>query len=333
MLNGQLFLKEKRMKEKTYEFFSSIQTSEVEWLWYPYIPYGKITILQGDPGEGKSTFILNIAARLTKGQDMPDGVKSSAAYPVIYQCAEDNPSDTIKPRLVAAGADCSKVAFIVDSDMNLTLDDSRIETTIREVGARLLIFDPLQSFMVQDGDMHSASRMRSILGRLAMIAEKYKCAVVLVGHMNKATGGKNLYRGLGSIDIAAIARSVLMIERDEDDSEIRYMYPIKSSLAKEGPGITFRLSYGGMEYIDTCRQNTNKIERNEGISKRDRCISNLAVLLKDGARKSADILELMLAEGISERTVNTVKKEIGITSFRKEGAWYWCLPDRGAKDG
>ena len=163
MWNGQLFLKEKRMKEKTYKFFSSIQTTEVEWLWYPYIPYGKITILQGDPGEGKSTFILNIAARLTKGKDMPDGFKTSMAYPVIYQCAEDNPSDTIKPRLVAAGADCSKVAFIVDSDMNLTLDDSRIETTIREVGARLLIFDPLQSFMVQDGDMHSASRMRSIL--------------------------------------------------------------------------------------------------------------------------------------------------------------------------
>ncbi len=321
------------MKEQTYEFFSSIQTAEIEWLWFPYIPYGKLTVLQGDPGEGKSTFILDIAARLTMGKPMPDGFQNSDTFPVIYQCAEDNPADTIKPRLLAAGADCEKVAFIVNSDMNLTMEDSRIEMAVREIGARLLILDPIQAFMAQDGDMHSASRIRSVLGKLSMIAEKYKCAVVLVGHMNKATGGKNLYRGLGSIDIAAIARSVLMIERDLDEPEIRYMYPIKTSLAKEGPGVAFRFLAGGIEYVDGYQHKAEYREENDRVSKRDHCIFVLSLLLKDGAKKSTDILELMEAEGISARTVKTVKKEMGIRSFRKKDIWYWGLSEGEMKDG
>lgn len=321
------------MKKQTYEFFSSIQTAEIEWLWFPYIPYGKLTVLQGDPGEGKSTFILDIAARLTMGKPMPDGFQNSDTFPVIYQCAEDNPADTIKPRLLAAGADCEKVAFIVNSDMNLTIEDSRIEMAVREIGARLLILDPIQSFMAQDGDMHSASRIRSVLGKLSMIAEKYKCAVVLVGHMNKATGGKNLYRGLGSIDIAAIARSVLMIERDLDEPEIRYMYPIKTSLAKEGSGVAFRFLAGGIEYVDGYQHKAEYREENDRVSKRDHCIFVLSLLLKDGAKKSTDILELMEAEGISARTVKTVKKEMGIRSFRKKDIWYWGLSEGEMKDG
>lgn len=321
------------MKDKEYEFFSNIQTTEIEWLWYPYIPYGKLTVLQGDPGDGKSTFILNVAARLTKGESMPDGFKTSGAYHVIYQCAEDNPADTIKPRLLAAGADCEKVAFIVNNDMSLTLDDARIEATVRDLGARLLIFDPLQSFISQDGDMHSISRMRNLLGKLSAMAEKYKCAVVMIGHMNKTTAGKNLYRGLGSIDIAAIARSVLMIERDPDSPEIRYMYPIKTSLAKEGSGISFRIAMNGIEYIDICRRSVESIVQNCRNSKRESCASLLTLLLKDGERRSSDIMLLMEAEGISARTVNAVKKEMGIRSFRKKDIWYWGLCEGEMKDG
>ena len=93
-----------------YEYFSSVKQRRIEWLWYPYIPYGKLTILQGAPGEGQSTFILNIAALLTKGKNMPDGFKVSEPQDVVYQTAEDNLSDTVKPRLVAAGADCSRIS-------------------------------------------------------------------------------------------------------------------------------------------------------------------------------------------------------------------------------
>ena len=109
------------------------------WLWYPYIPYGKLTILQGDPGEGKSTFILNIAALLTRGKNMPDGFRVPSPQRVVYQTAEDNIADTVKPRLIEAGADCDMIAYIVDDDIPLTLEDSRIEKVIEQTGARLFI--------------------------------------------------------------------------------------------------------------------------------------------------------------------------------------------------
>lgn len=199
------------MNEALCVYYSTIESKKVDWLWYPYIPYGKLTLLQGDPGEGKSTFIINVAARLTTGEPMPESDVAGDVQTVIYQCAEDNIADTIKPRLVAAGADCSRIAFIADTEEQLTLEDDRIEQAIRETKARLLIIDPLQAFMSQDGDMQSAVRVRSVLRKLANVAARYNCAVVMVGHMNKGSGGKNLYRSLGSIDIAAISRSVLMI--------------------------------------------------------------------------------------------------------------------------
>lgn len=104
-----------------YEYYSTVMEKQVDWLWYPFIPYGKLTLLQGDPGEGKSTFIINIAAALTTGGMLPNGIKVSEPITVIYQCAEDSLQDTIKPRLVEAGADCNRVAFIVDTDQSLSM--------------------------------------------------------------------------------------------------------------------------------------------------------------------------------------------------------------------
>lgn len=244
-----------------YEYFSSVAQRKIEWLWYPYIPYGKLTILQGDPGEGKSTFMLNVAALLTRGKEMPDGFRVAEPQQVVYQTAEDNLADTVKPRLVAAGADGDKIAYIVDEDNPLTLEDTRIEKVIRETNARLFILDPLQAYLSQDSDMFSAGRMRQQLKRLADIASKYRCAVVVIGHMNKASGEKNLYRGLGSIDIAAIARSVLMISRNKTDPSIRYMFPVKSSLAPEGSTIAFSFTQKtGLQWLGKCKVDKGQIE-------------------------------------------------------------------------
>ena len=179
-----------------YEYYSTVMEKQVDWLWYPFIPYGKLTLLQGDPGEGKSTFILNIV--------LPNGIKVSEPITVIYQCAEDSLQDTIKPRLVEAGADCNRVAFIVDTDQSLSIDDMRIEHCIKATGAKLFVLDPLQAYIKQDGDLQSATRMRSLMRRLSAVAEEYNCAIMLIGHLNKTAGGTSLYRGLGSIDIAAM---------------------------------------------------------------------------------------------------------------------------------
>ena len=312
-----------------FEYYSSVKQRKIDWLWYPYIPFGKLTILQGDPGEGKSTFILAIAALLTRGKAMPDGYPIDNCQNVIYQTAEDNIADTVKPRLVAARADCSRVAYIVDEDVTLNFDDPRIEECIMQTNAKLLILDPLQAYLVQDTDMNNAGRMRQQLKKIADLAAKYNCAVVIVGHMNKASSEKNLYRGLGSIDITAIARSVLMISRDKTDSSIRYMFPVKSSLAPEGSSIAFRLDKKyGVKWLDNYTPTNNEQEKytidNSKQSLAERVISEM---LEEYDIRSKDILNKLKVMGISERTANGAKSRLGITSYRKDGVWYWHLDD------
>jgi len=318
-----------------YEYYSAVLQRKVEWLWYPYIPYGKLTVLQGDPGEGKSTFIINIAALLTKGLPMPGGSRVPEPQSVIYQCAEDNLADTIKPRLIQAGADCDRVAYIIEDDERLTLEDERIERTLQETHAKLFIIDPIQAFMPQDGDMQSAIRVRSVLGRLALMAEKYRCAVVLVGHMNKTISGKSLYRGLGSIDIAAIARSVLMITRDTDHPQTRYMIPVKSSLAPEGSAIAFFLDHEtGFEWVGECQIDSCQLkeEPSGNCTKLEQACKYLVEQLGERDMPSSAILGKLRDLGIGERTVNKVKKSLCVESYRKGKEWYWRLPARQRQD-
>lgn len=320
---------EKMTNKKLYEYYSSVSSTKVEWLWYPYIPFGKITLLQGDPGDGKSTLALNIAAAVTKGGILPDDVKVEKPLNVIYQCPEDGSSDTIKPRLMCAGADCSRIVYIVDAEERLTLDDPRIEKTVADTGARLLVLDPLQSFLRQDGEMQSAGKMRNALQYLSNLAEKYSCAVLLIGHMNKSSGGKMLYRGLGSIDIAAAARSVLMVTRDEENPDIRYLFPIKSSLAPEGSAVGFYMSpENGFQWIGKCNIDTKElktrtVKRKQG--KRELAKDILRVMLSEEDKPAKEILERMEMLGIGNRTARTAQKELGIKAYKKQYVWYWKL--------
>ena len=317
------------MENAICEYYSNVSAKPVEWLWYPYIPFGKLTVIQGDPGEGKSTFVLNLVSILTNGYAMPDGYKLSGPGIAIYQCAEDGMADTIKPRLVQAGANCKRVAYIVDNDIALTLEDGRIDSAIQETGANLLIIDPIQAFIPPDADMLSATKMRSVLRKLAATAEKHHCAVILIGHMNKGSGAKSLYRGLGSIDIAAIARSVLMISRDENRPGIRYMYPIKSSLAPEGAAIAFSFNNcGGLEWQGRYELNTAALIDSVTVktSKREKARAKMLQLLEQGDKPAKEIYAGLADIGIGSRTVEKVKKELQIKTYRSGGCWYWHIP-------
>lgn len=317
------------MESAIFDYYSNIEPKPVDWLWYPYIPFGKLTVIQGDPGEGKSTFVLNLVSLLTKGEALPDGFKPAKPCVAIYQCAEDGMADTIKPRLEQAGADCDKVAYIADDDIALTLEDGRIESAIKATGASLFIIDPIQAFIPPDADMQSATKMRSVLRKLASTADKYNCAVILIGHMNKGSGTKTLYRGLGSIDIAAIARSVLMISRDENRPGMRYMYPIKSSLAPEGPAIAFSFKEGGgLEWQGRYNLNTSELIDSVTIktSKRDRARAKLIQMLENEGKPAKEIYDSLASIGVGSRTVEKVKKELQIFAYRSGGVWYWSLP-------
>ena len=170
-----------------------VQSKEVNWLWYPYIPYGKITIIQGDPGEGKTTLALRLAALLSKGEALPYDDTEREPVKIIYQTAEDGLEDTIKPRLEAAEADCTQIKVIDESEAALSMLDERIEKAIIEVGARVVILDPIQAYVGANINMNNANEVRNVMAQLGRIAEKYDCAILLVGHMNKGSGNKSSY--------------------------------------------------------------------------------------------------------------------------------------------
>ena len=185
--------------ERLLTLYSEVQSTDVRWLWYPFIAIGKITLLQGDPGDGKSSMMMNLIAELSTGGKPPDGCKIGAPQKVIYQCSEDGVSDTIKPRLERCGADCGKIAFINEEVYNgLTLDDERIRQAIIEFRPRLVVIDPIQAYLGSDSDLQIAGRARKLMRRLGMWAAGYDCAIVLIGHLNKKEGSKGLYRSLES---------------------------------------------------------------------------------------------------------------------------------------
>lgn len=142
-----------------------VQSKKVNWLWYPYIPYGKITIIQGDPGEGKTTLALRLAALLSKGEPLPYDDTEREPVKIIYQTAEDGLEDTIKPRLEAAEADCTQIKVIDESEAALSMLDERIEKAIIEVGARVVILDPIQAYVGANINMNNANEVTIMCGK------------------------------------------------------------------------------------------------------------------------------------------------------------------------
>lgn len=307
--------------------YDAIVAEKVKWLWYPYIPIGKITLIQGDPGEGKTTLALNIAAHITTGTAMPNCDCAAVFGSVIYQSAEDSPADTIKPRLIAAGADCSKVVYI--DKLNLASFESidTIDRAIKQEKAKMLVLDPFQAHIFGGKDMSRVGDMRQIMSKLAYIASKHECAVVIIGHMNKSEGSKDLYRGLGSIDIAAAARSILLISRAEGN--LRVIHHIKSSLAPEGKPYAFEIRENSVvEFFGIYK--TADVEDtgtyiNGGDGKREIANDMLINMLTDTEKRSTEVLDACRDVGISERTVNAAKRDLGVRSIRKQDGWYWML--------
>ena len=220
--------------------YKDIEQTSVEWLWFPYIPFGKLTIIQGNPGEGKTYFAMMLTAACTNRKLFPN-MEDIEPFNVIYQTAEDGMGDTIKPRLVEAGADLSRVMVIDDSEEALTLSDDRIEKAVRQNHVRLVIIDPVQAFIGADVDTNRANEVRPVFRKLGMIAEKTSCAIVLIGHLNKSSGTQSTYRGLGSIDIMAAVRSLIFIGKVRKDPTTRVLIHEKSSLAPPGETMAFKL--------------------------------------------------------------------------------------------
>ena len=310
---------------------SDVELTPVEWLWKPYLPFGKLSVLQGNPGEGKTYFAMHLAAACTNGKLLPN-MERLEPFNVIYQTAEDGLGDTVKPRLIEAGADLDRVLVIDDSEVQLTLSDERIEKAIIENNARLVIIDPIQAYLGADVDMNRANEVRPIFMRLGQVAQRTGCAILLIGHLNKAAGMQSLQRGLGSIDIAAAVRSVMFIGKLKHDPTMRILTHEKSSLAPPGVSLAFSLGdEGGFrwvgEYDITADEMLSGIEP-QRETKTQQAKDLICALLAGGKQVlSEDIDKAALERGIPGRTVRDAKRELGdalkskIVEGRKKVFW------------
>ena len=295
--------------------YEDIEQTSVEWLWFPYIPFGKLTIIQGNPGEGKTYFAMMLTAACTNRKLFPN-MEDIEPFNVIYQTAEDGMGDTIKPRLMEAGADLSRVMVIDDSEEALTLSDDRIEKAVRQNHVRLVIIDPVQAFIGVDVDMNRANEVRPVFRKLGMIAEKTGCAIVLIGHLNKSSGTQSTYRGLGSIDIMAAVRSLIFIGKVRKNPTTRVLIHEKSSLAPPGETMAFKLGdEEGFRWVGAYEISADELlDGKEGKAtetKLERGAKLIRELLAD--KKEISIRELdekAKEQGISGRTMRDVRSRM-----------------------
>ena len=310
----------------------NVEQTEVSWLWYPYIPLGKLIILQGNPGEGKTYFAMQLTAACTTGKALPN-MTPLEPFNVIYQTAEDGLGDTVKPRLMEAGADLTRVLVIDDGDSPLTLSDERIERAISENQAHLLIIDPIQAFLGSDVDMNRANEVRPIFRKLSDIAQRHACAIILIGHLNKTVGAQSTYRGLGSIDMTAAVRSLLFIGRVKNDPTTRVLTHEKSSLAPPGKSLAFSLgTEEGFSWIGEYAITADELLSGEehAQTKVEQAQSLILSILKEsGTCRSSELEKAAAEQGISSRTLRMAKQQMAgrIKMYREGTQWMVCLKE------
>ena len=300
----------------------------VRWLWYPYIPLGKLSIIHGDPAEGKTTLALWIAAACSRGLALPGG-ENKEPLTVLYQTAEDGLGDTIKPRLLESKADLQKIYTIDETDFPLSMLDHRIGEDIEKTHAQLMILDPMQAYLGEKVDMNRANEVRTVMKGLTKVANQTGCAIVLVGHLNKSQSANSAQRGLGSMDFRAAARSVLLVGRLKNNRDVRVMVHDKSSLAPEGNSRAFSLENGTLHW----QEGYENLTADELLSGAAR--GNKVALAEDLIREQLagghpvlanEIYQIAKDAGISRRTVEMAKRNMpDVTARKLRNCWAWSL--------
>jgi hypothetical protein len=234
-------------------WLSDITSTQLQWLWEKRIPHGKLTILDGDPGLGKSLLTLDLAARITTGRPMPDGTPGVRGN-VVLIAPEDDPIDTIKPRIEAAGGDPSRIRLLnfverisshtgntVSSPFTLAEHLSILINTVKQISPILLIIDPFIAVLGVGISASNDQVIRKKLLQLARLARNFDCAVLIVRHLNKGSSENALYRGSGSIGIIATARTGLLVTQHPADENKRLLVPIKNNFSEMPDNLTYKV--------------------------------------------------------------------------------------------
>ncbi len=306
---------------------ADVKAEDVDWLWQPYIPKGKLTLAEGDPGIGKSWVSLAIATAVTLGKGLPcqESVEPSN---VIVASAEDGLGDTIRPRLDAMGANVSRIFAIEGA---LTLDETGftiLNNYLERVRPALIIIDPLVAYLGASVDIHRANETRAVMAQLAKLAEKFNVAILAIRHLTKGGMSKAIYRGLGSIDFTAACRSVLLAGCDPQNSQSRALVQIKSNHAPFGPAIGFELRDGGFYWTGESTLTATQIlatDTGTGASELDEAMTFLKDELADGEVPAKDIYQAAQNTGIAKRTLERAKAKLQAKSRKIGDTWFWYL--------
>lgn len=335
---------------------AAIRPQAVRWLWEPFVPLGKVTILAGRPGLGKSLLSLDVAAQVTIG-----GLQGDITHDlgdVLIASAEDDPEDTLVPRLAAAGADLNRVGFLdvrerhdeheepVPGVVSLPGDAAAIADAVAERGAKLVVVDPVSAFLDRNHSAYSNQEVRLALAPLATLARDLDCAVLAITHLNKQAGSDPLVRIADSGAFTALARSVLLLgednEGDEEDGR-RVLSIAKSNLSPPGAeGRTLEVATERVEVADgvTISAPVIRVTGRTRASADDLLKSRdersaigeakefLREFLADGAHERREVVAAAKAADISERTLTRAKGALGVRSERPggKGPWFWRLP-------
>jgi hypothetical protein len=325
----------------------TVKAEKVSWLWPGRIPHGKLTVLDGDPGKGKSALSVDLAARITVGHSMPFETVGQEPAGVVILTAEDGLADTVRPRLQAAGGDASRVVAL-DAvrlpggacRMPTLADVENIREAIASVNAKLVIIDPIMAYLGSK-DGHKDQDVRSIAHPVAHLAEETGVAVVLIRHLTKGEKANPIYRGGGSIGIAGAARSVLLVASDRDDPELRVLASVKTNLSAPPPSLSYRLvpecdvvrvKWEGPVDVTAAALLAAQGGDEDDPGGREGAETFLQELLAEGPVPSKDVFGQARQAGIADRTLKRAKAVLGVKAHKAGGtfggdpAWFWELP-------
>lgn len=323
---------------------ADVEPQEVYWLWEPYIPRGKISLLEGDPGLGKTWLALNLSAVVSRGWPLPDsdGVPRGGTEPgpVLYMTAEDGLADTLRPRLDRAKANVELVSVLdglIESDgkrAEVTLADLDVlKGALAQVRPRLVVVDPIQGYLGAGVDMHRANEVRPLLAGLARLAEEFDCAILAIRHLRKSAADNTVHRGLGSIDFAAAVRSILLVGEDPDAGGRRIMAHVKSNLAPQGPSQSYEIADGEFRWTGVSElkaQDLTAPEEPARVGAREEAEQFLRETLAGGPLEAKTIWKQSAELAIPRNTLKRAKAHLGVRAkrdgFGPGGRWLWQLP-------
>jgi hypothetical protein len=327
---------------------SDVRTEQVDWLWKPWLPVGELTILDGDPGLGKSTLTCELAARLTTGRPMANQPVQTPPCGVVMVGAEDSLAHTVRPRLEAAGADLKRINLIqtlpggdgAERPVVIPDDLDRLASAIQRVDARLLVIDPLMAHLSESINSHRDQDIRRALTPISKFAEACGVAVLVIRHLNKTVGVQALYRGGGSIGIIGQARIGWLIGKDPSDHGRRIIAPTKNNLTLTPKSLAFRLVQA--DSLDVARiqwEGTVSLSPDDLLEsspkqgrppeQRNQVKRWLSEQLADGPQEASYITEKAVEKGFSKSTLKRAKKDLNISSDKdgNDGSWWWSLEE------